>query len=132
GARPDIVQAWQVLDEFSAMSPAQVREVNRRRGMMYISMALVRAGMPDSARAVARAARTGSDVDPLRELAQLESITQTWLGNTDEAVRLLSLYLSANPGALEGLRANAEDRELPWYHRNLIDEPAFRALVGMN
>lgn len=130
GSRPDIPQLWSVLDQFAAMSPAQVRDVNRRRGMMYLSMALVRAGLPDSARSVARSARVGSDIDPLRELAQLESITQTWLGDVDEAVRLLSLYLSANPGALDGLRADAERRELPWYHQSLIDEPAFRSLVG--
>lgn len=129
--RPDVDTLWKLLDEFAALSPAQVREINRRRGLMYMSMALVRAGLPDSARSVARSARAGTDLDPLRELAQLESITQTWLGDVNEAVRLLSLYMSANPGALEGYRADAERRELPWYYQSLIDEPAFRSLVGV-
>jgi TolB-like protein len=131
GAQFDIPGAWAMLDEFTQASPPQVREVNRRRGMIYISMALARAGMADSARAVARSARAGTDIDPLRELSWLESVTWTWLGDTDEAVRQLSLWLSANPHALEGLRADATRRELPWYHRTLLDEPAFRSLVGI-
>jgi TolB-like protein len=132
GIQADIPKAWTVLAEFAAASPPQVRDINRRRGLMYLSMALARAGLPDSARAVVLSARAGSDIDPLRELAHLESITWTWLGDTDEALRQLSLYLTANPQALDGLRAGAARRELPWYHRSLQDEPAFQSLVGLH
>lgn len=131
GASGELASAWQVLDEFAQASPPQVREVNRRRGMMYISMALARAGLADSARSVVYAARAGTDIDPLRDLPHLESITWTALGETDEAVRQLRLYLTANPQALHGLRADAERRDLPWYHDALLDEPEFRALVGL-
>jgi len=131
GVVPDIPGSWRVLEQFAAASPPQVREVNRRSGMMYISMALARAGMADSAKAVARSARGGADIDPLRELARLESITWTILGDYEEAVRQLRLYLTANPQALDGLRADAERRELHWYMQPLADEPAFRSLVGL-
>ncbi len=131
GARASLSDAWVVLDEFTRASPPQVREVNRRRGMMYISMALARAGLADSARAVVFAARAGADIDPLRDLPHLESITWTALGDSEEAVRQLQLYLSANPQALHGLRSDAERRDLPWYHQALLDEPEFRALVGL-
>jgi TolB-like protein len=131
GIEPDIGRAWAVLDEFAAASPPQVREVNRRRGLMYLSMALARAGLADSARSVVRAARADTELDPLRELAHLESITWTWLGDSGEAVRQLGLYLAANPQALDGLRVGAERRELPWYHRSLQDDPAFRSLIGV-
>lgn len=120
-----------MLDEFTEESPPQVREVNRRRGMMYISIALARAGMADSAKSVIYAARAGADIDPLRDLAQLESITWSVLGNTKEAVRQLEVYLSANPQALHGLRTDAQRHDLPWYHQPLLDEPEFRALVGL-
>jgi len=131
GTKADLTDAWAVLDQFAAASPPQVREVNRRVGMMYISIALARAGMPDSAKAVARAARAGADLDPLRQLPRLESITWTTLGDYEEAVRQLGLYLTANPRALDGLRADAERGELPWHMQPLLDEPAFRSLVGL-
>jgi TolB-like protein len=131
GSPPDIDAAWAELDEFTVASPAPLRELNRRKGMLYISMALARAGMADSARYVIMAARAGTDVDPLRELAHLESITWSWLGENTEAVNQLSLYMSANPQALDGLRASVTRRELPWYHQTLNDEPALRSLVGV-
>lgn len=132
GMERGLGDAWHVLDEFTDASPPQVREVNRRRGMMYISIALAHAGMADSARAVVYAARASADIDPLRDLPHLESITWTALGDPGEAIRQLELYLSANPQALEGLRADAARRALPWYHQALLDEPRFRALVGLN
>lgn len=132
GVTPDVARAWTLVDAFAELSPPQAREFQRRRGQMFVSMALVRAGMPDSARAVAVAARAGSDLDPLRELAQLESITWSWLGDAEEAARQLSVYFAANPGAMEGYRASTVRRDLPWYHRSLLDEPRFRALVGVN
>jgi TolB-like protein len=131
GIELDVQEAWRMLEAFASASPPQVSEINRRRGMMYISMGLARAGMADSAKAVVRAARAGADVDPLRDLAQLESITWTTLGDVAEAVRHLRLYLTANPQALAGLRADVEGRDLPWYHQKLLDEPAFRSLVGL-
>lgn len=131
GMQEGLADAWRVLDEFTEESPPQVREVNRRRGMMYISIALARAGMADSAKSVIYAARAGADIDPLRDLAQLESITWSVLGNTKEAVRQLEVYLSANPQALHGLRTDAQRHDLPWYHQPLLDEPEFRALVGL-
>lgn len=131
GMQGGLADAWHVLEEFTEASPPQVREVNRRRGMMYISIALAHAGLADSARSVVYAARAGADIDPLRDLAQLESITWSTLGDTDEAVRQLELYLTANPQALHGLRTDAERRDLPWYHQALLDEPEFRALVGL-
>ena len=130
GAPPDIPRAWSLVEEFAAASPPQVREVNRRRGLMYVSMALARAGLPDSARAVALRARAGTDIDPLRELAHLESQVRTWLGDAEEAVRLLGTYLAANPGEMEGYRDAVVRSDLPWYHQALLDEPRFRSLVG--
>jgi TolB-like protein len=132
GVEPDIGRAWALVDEITDLSPPQLREFNRRRGLVYLSMALVRAALPDSARAVAVRARAGSELDPLRELAQLESITWTWLGDTEEALRQLSLYFAANPGAVEGYRESARRQDLPWYHHSLLTEPRFRELVGVN
>ncbi|HEX6133336.1 MAG TPA: hypothetical protein VFZ24_05220 [Longimicrobiales bacterium] len=131
GARPDFTEAWHVLEQYAAASPPQMRELNRRAGMIYIAMALARNGMPDSAKSVVIGARAGPDLDPVRDLVHLESIVWTALGEPDQAVRQLSVYLTANPQALGGFRADAETGNLPWYFQPLLDEPAFRSLVGL-
>lgn len=129
--KPDVDGAWPLVEEFAASSPAQVRELNRQRGLMYIAMGLGRAGLADSAAAVAVRGRADPGIDPLREVAFLESIVRTLLGDTEEAVRQLSSYLAANPGVMASYRTDAERREMPWYHRALLDEPRFRSLVGL-
>ncbi|MGD8279176.1 MAG: hypothetical protein PVH00_14155 [Gemmatimonadota bacterium] len=139
GQEPDIDAAWPLVDRFASLSPPQVSEVNRHRGLMYMAMGLARAsvadparaGLADSARAVAVRGRTDPTIDPLRESAWLESMVRTMLGDTDEAVRQLSAYLAANPSAMESYRRDAEERELEWYHRPLLDEPQFRTLLGL-
>jgi tetratricopeptide (TPR) repeat protein len=139
GERPDVDRAWQLLARFTELSPPQVRAVNELRGFMYVGIALARAssGTPrnpqlaDSARSVFVRGRSGPEIDPLREAALLESIGRVLLGDTEEAVRQLGAHLAANPGALEGYKNDSERNELPWYHRALLDEPRFRALVGI-
>jgi hypothetical protein len=63
---------------------------------MSIAQALVRAGLPDSARAVTLGARRGADVDPVRQLAWAEAIVRTWLGEYDEALRQLGIFLAGS------------------------------------
>ncbi len=134
--KPDIDAAWPLVEQFASLSPPQVSEVNRHRGLMYMAMGLARASLTnpalaDSARAVAVRGRADPSIDPLRETAWLESMARTILGDTDEAVRQLSAYLAANPSAMESYRKDAEGRELEWYHRPLLDEPRFRTLLGL-
>ncbi|MGH7503066.1 MAG: hypothetical protein ACREL7_15170 [Longimicrobiales bacterium] len=130
----ELDRAWQLVVEFAEMSPPQVREVNRKRGQMYVAMGLARSearGMQDSARSILVRARGTPEIDPVRELALFESIARTWLGDIDEAVRQLSIYFAANPGTDEGYRDGVQNRELPWYHQQLIDEPRFLSLVNV-
>ncbi len=139
GVTPDFDRAWQLAAEFGEMSPPPLREVNRLRGYTYVGMALALAatGQPsrpqlaDSARAVLVRGRATAQIDPGREIALLESIARTTLGDIQEAVLQLSNYLAANPGQLDAYRADAQRNELPWYHRALIDEARFRELVGL-
>ncbi len=127
---PDIDEAWQRLAEFAELSPPQVREVNRHKGMMYVAMALARANQPDSARAVALNGRVPAEEDPIREVSYFEAFVRTWLGDYDEATRLMGLYLAANPGLRDSYRDAVEQKEVPWYLADLADFPAFRSLLG--
>ncbi|HZA92032.1 MAG TPA: protein kinase, partial [Gemmatimonadales bacterium] len=53
GQKPDIQKAWRLLDEFVKLYPPNQREFWRREGQLFVAMTLARAGLPDSARAVA-------------------------------------------------------------------------------
>ncbi|HEX3233476.1 MAG TPA: serine/threonine-protein kinase, partial [Gemmatimonadales bacterium] len=53
GTPPDVKQAWKLYDEFMKVSPPSLKEFNQLYGQMLVAMALARAGLADSARAVA-------------------------------------------------------------------------------
>ncbi|MEN8143909.1 MAG: hypothetical protein ABFS14_03065 [Gemmatimonadota bacterium] len=123
---PDIARAWELCGEVLERSPPGVREFNDPRCRIIIGMALVRAGLADSARAVLESARTGVDVDPIRELAMFEAIPRSWLGDMDEAVSLMATFLAANPGQVE---AYASDRT--WWFEDLRADPRYNSLLGV-
>jgi hypothetical protein len=91
---------------------------------MVVAIALARAGLRDSANKVARRARADTTVDETRDLAQLEAIARTLLGERDEALRLLGLYLSANPQFRDGMT-----RDSTWWLRDLRADPRYWRLV---
>lgn len=130
--RPDVPAAWEHLRRFVELSPAQLRELHEKQGLQYVAMALVRAELPDSARAVMVRGRASPDIDPVRDIAFLESMPRGWLGDWDEAVRLMGLYLAANPALVEAYRQSlAADRTF-WYHEGLSAQPRFRSLLGLS
>jgi TolB-like protein len=123
---PDIPKAWQLLERYVELSPPEVREVRRLRGEMFAAMALVRAGLEDSARAVVERvnAETG-DLDPTRELSYFEAIVQTMLGDKDRAFELLTMFVAVNPSQR---RSFALDKT--WWFRDLRTDPRYRQLTG--
>lgn len=126
-ARPDIQHAWELYDRYVALSPSEAEEYFQRRGQLIVALALARAGSDDSARAVIDRARApDASSDPGRELAYLEALSQTMLGDHEAALRSLSLYLVANPAQRQLLR---QDRT--WWLRDLRSDPGYQALVGL-
>jgi serine/threonine-protein kinase len=120
-----MADAWTDCGAVSELSPESVREYNRKACEMALAMGLVRAGLPDSARAVARRARAGPGVDPVRDLAWLEAIVLTWLGDYDDAVDRLATYMAVNPGSAALF---AEDET--WWLEELRSYPGYQRLVG--
>src|SRR5215216_3335800 len=92
GQKPDIDKAWQLLEEYVRLSPPNQRDFLRLRAQMLVAMALARAGLADSANAVAIRSRADATTDPPRELVSFEAIVRTILGQKDEAIRLLANY----------------------------------------
>ncbi len=125
GATPDIGAAWRLLGQYDSLTPASQRDLAHRRGEMLVALALAAAGRADSARSVALRARADASLDPTRDLTLYEAIVRTRLGELDEAMRLLSTYLAANPQFRASL---AQDES--WYFRDLRADPRYRSLVG--
>ncbi len=120
----EMEDAWAQCATVVDLSPVARKEFNGKTCEMIIAMGLVRAGLPDSARAVARRARADPSVDPLRELAFLESVVLSWLGEYDEAVDRLATYLAANPGA-ETMFTEGDS----WWLEDLTSYPGYQRLV---
>lgn len=124
---PDIDHAWQLCDEIDQLSPTESREFYRKRCEVVVGMALVRANLADSARAVLERARADSEIDPIRELASFEAIARTWLGDFDEAFELLATFIAANPG-----QAESYGDDEGWWLADLRTDPRYATLVGSN
>ena len=122
--RPDIGRVWQLLERNVGQYPPNQREFRRRRDQLFVAFALIRAGLKDSARAVASRSRADATVDPVRELTYFEVMVRNLLGDREEALRLLTLYLATNP---QDRTTIAKDET--WWWRGLRDDPRFKALV---
>jgi eukaryotic-like serine/threonine-protein kinase len=125
GEKPDVDEAWRLLAEYVKLSSPNEREFSQREGQLMVAMALVRAGLPDSARAVALRARADATVDPGRELLYFEALLRNMLGDRDEALRLVGMYLATNPQDRETM---AKDDS--WWWNGIRDDPRFKSLVG--
>ena len=92
---------------------------------MLVTFALARAGLPDSARAVAVRSRPDPDQDTDRELTYFEALLRGMLGDLDEAFRLLGTYIAVNPQVRESIA-----RDDTWWMRDLRKDRRWRELVG--
>jgi serine/threonine-protein kinase len=126
GVHPDIAGTWRLQAQMQELTPDNQKQLSLRKGRMLVALALARAGLADSARRVALSARAGADLDPVRDLTMIEAIMRTMIGDKDEAIRLLSVYLATNPQLREGM---AKDDS--WYFRDLNQESRYREIVGI-
>jgi len=126
GMKPDFPKLWELLEEYEQLSPGSTREYTRHQGQMLIALALARAGLADSARSVAERARADATIDPTRDMASLEAVVHLLLGDRDQALRLLSTHVAANP---QVRAAMAKDQT--WWFRELRSDPRYRALIGL-
>ncbi len=126
GTKPDVPRAWALLDQYVERSPQPDRDFRRRRGSMLVAAALARADLADSARSVILRSRApDAESDPTREIAYLEAVARTLLGDQDEAIRQLGVFLAANPAQRASLR---DDNT--WWFRDLRSDPRYRTLTG--
>jgi hypothetical protein len=122
---PDPGRLRPLYEKYLQLTPRNVRSFNEHYGQMLVAIAQARAGLRDSADATARRARADTTIDATRDVAMLEAIVRTMLGEHDEALHQLGLYLAANPQLREGM---ARDRT--WWFRDLRNHPGYQRLVG--
>jgi TolB-like protein/tRNA A-37 threonylcarbamoyl transferase component Bud32 len=127
GQPPDVKKAWELYDAFVKVSPPSAKAFNQLYGGMLVAMALARAGLPDSARAVAERSRGDATVDPTKDLAYYEALVRMLLGDQDEAIRLLSTYVAANPQ-----RRVSIGKDDTWWFREVRKDPRFKTLFGVS
>lgn len=120
----DLDLAIQLLGEFERYVPPGNVALNGR-ARMAVSAVAARAGLPDSAKAIAESGQASSDDDPTRDLSYMEAFTRVLLGEPDNAIRLLAEYLAANPDE----RSSTADH---WWFESLRDNPSFQTLVAIN
>ena len=125
GVTPDVPAAWALLERLAELTPQRDWPLTQRRAQMALAGVLARAGLADSARRVAVAARGTPAIDTRGSLLSFEAFVRTLLGDRDEAIELLKRYLTANPEDRAGMA-----KDYTWWWRNLRSDPRFLALSG--
>ena len=123
-APPDMNEVWATYDEYVKISPANVQEFDKLKGKLIVGLALVRAGMKDSAEAMAAANQGDAQIDPGGELTNIAINIYAQSGNKDAAIDLIARYLAANPQQRESA---AKDKS--WWLKDLRSDPRYQALV---
>jgi len=127
GQDPDPVKAWQLAGSavLSEALPGGSPEFQLAEARMMVASVLARAGLKDSARAVARGAVATAEVDPTRFLYLQQAFAFALIDDKAAAVEALKTFLAANP------ERRVEFVPDPgWRFRSLVNEPAFKDLVG--
>ncbi len=122
GPEPDVRQAWELVGQIERLSPPQLMEFNLAIARMQAAAVLVRAGLADSARAVARRTRAELGPDRLASVAYDEAYLRLLLGERERALERLTVYLGQAP---QDRGRVAQDI---WF-KKLWDDPEFQALV---
>jgi tetratricopeptide (TPR) repeat protein len=122
---PDIKAAWAAYDRFVELTPPALKPYHRLYGRMLVAQALARAGLADSARAVAVSSRGTASVDPTHDLEYYEALVLILLGDNDQAISHLSTYVAANPQ----MRATIA-KDQTWWFRDIRETPRFKTLFG--
>jgi tetratricopeptide (TPR) repeat protein len=124
GLKPDMAAVWKTYDEFVKASPADAQEFDKLRGKLWVGLAYLRAGQPDSAKALAAANQGDANIDPTGDLTNLASIIYEQAGDRDKALELSAKWLAMNP---QQRAFAAQDKS--WWVENLRKDPRYQALV---
>ena len=121
----DVDSAWIYARRYGELSPAATRAVARKKADVFVAGAIVRAGLPDSARRVLLRSRATPQEDPRHDVQGYEVVVRVMLKEQDEAIRLIEDYLTVNPEHRKGFAARTV-----WWWRDLQTNPKFQRLIA--
>jgi hypothetical protein len=123
--KPTADAIWKAYRDYAQANKLDKPEYVQKRGGMIAAIALVQAGLPDSARAVISRSQGPESIDPGGDLVLFEMYARAQLGEKDRALALLGKFLASHPQQ----RAYAS-RDESWWLESLKDEPRYKALTG--
>ncbi len=135
-ATPDPASAWQLAALVDSLAPVPVKAYQSSIAHMIVGgivgrHALSLAAGPqrkmllDSARAVLERSQADRTVDPGQELAGYRAVMLAQFGDLDQAISLLTAYVSANPDHSFRVGGNVH-----WWWRDLRNKRGFEALLA--
>ncbi len=122
GPAPDVEKAWRLHRAFLQFSPEHKRADRIAGGLLHVAAVLVRAGLPDSARAVIAQARA-AELKPDKWNDYLEANVRLQLGEPEAAISLLGRFLDASPAQRDFIAGE-------WWWEGLHDHPAWHNLMA--
>jgi serine/threonine-protein kinase len=125
-AEADVAEAWRLAESYVDLHPPNQQPFARLHANMVVAAVLARAGLADSASAVVDRSRGNPSIDPTRDLLMLGAFAHTRMESYDEAVALLTEFITANPILATDLTTSEY-----WWWRGLQDHPGFRALAQL-
>jgi serine/threonine-protein kinase len=123
--KPTADAIWKAERDYVEANKVDKPEFIQKRGGMIAAIALVQAGLADSARAVIARSQGNESIDPGGDLIQFEMFARAQMGEKDRALSLLGKYLASHPQQ----RAYAS-RDESWWLESLHNEPRYKALTG--
>ena len=121
--RGAIGQAWRLLDTIEAAEVSDQSPLDPVDRRLMIAAVIARAGLSDSAENVLTRLHAETPQPVLEQAAFEEAGVRVLLGEHEEAMRLLRIFLAGNPQMRETMAKN------PWF-RALTAYPAFDSLVA--
>ncbi len=123
GPAPDLEHVWRLFGLIQNLTPPADADYHVPDAALQVAAVLARAGLQDSARALLERTRAAASDSLLAYLSYTEAHTRLRLGERDEALQALALYLKHRPDWATYIAAD------PWF-RELRDDPRFKQLVG--
>jgi hypothetical protein len=120
-------KAWRLAgsDVFDKQLAGGSPEFQKAEARMMAAAVLARAGLKDSSLSVARKALGNSEIDPTRFLYLQGAFVLLLAGDKPGALQDLKTFLTANPE-----RRGEFWPDPGWRFRSLMNDPAFKGIVG--
>jgi hypothetical protein len=123
--KPTAAQIWKAYNDYMQANKVDKPAYAEKRGGMIAGIALIRAGLTDSARAVIGRSQAPESIDPGGDLMYFEVLARAQLGEKDRALALLGKFFASHPQ-----QRKFAGREESWWLESLRDEPRYKALIG--